>query len=123
MLRLLHAMAISACWFNNLTIVIKCLLTLGLLISAVAHDSHCQKSTGQRFLRQRSPQEWQISDDGERFRPIMVTPDTFLSFWLILLHFRDQQRQQIWPIFHDTVSKQEFRRLIVHLTIDHHPHP
>ena len=60
---------------------------------------------------------WFIKTGQENSHFVEILPGTWISTWLILLHYQLHQRSYLRPIFYDALDKEAFRRLRVYLRI------
>lgn len=66
-------------------------------------------------IRYSQKNGWEIKRENERFQAVEILPSTWISMWLVLIHFQYENRSYVWPIFLDAMRQVEFRRLRVYL--------
>lgn len=116
----LHVIAIVACWLNGLGYGYRLLLTLMVLASWKSLSMQSIRQAG-GYLHYTAPKHWSFSADGEKFNSVTIQKSTYLSPWLIILHYRSPNTEQLKSgtllITREALSEDEYRRLQVMLKL------
>ena len=112
----LHSIAFAACWFNNLPLLMQIALSTQVIASGVYQYKQPQSDF---YLRYSDKNQWSAAFNDQPFQPITILSTTVINQWLVILHFEIQQRSLTRLIFRDSLSRNDYRRLIVELKINH----
>lgn len=119
--QVLHVLVMAACWLNGLESIYRAGLMLGVLISWQRSRRLTAQKSGCSYLRYTGRKHWALSRNGDSFCPVSVDSATYLSPWLIILHYRPQNTGQLKKgtllIARQTLAQDEFRRLRVMLKL------
>lgn len=116
LLKTLHIMSFAACWLNNLPLTIQIALS-ALVIGSGFYQSRQPQSDF--YLRYSDKNQWSAAFNNQPFQPIAILTTTVITQWLVILHFEIQQRPLTRLIFRDSLSRNDYRRLMVELRINH----
>ncbi len=111
---LFNLLAFIAIVHNSLPIFIKFFLFVILWI----YQSIERKKTFLKQLHFSQERGWQIADN-HLYQNIQILNSTVILTWIIFLHiqYNVSKQKRYFMILPDSLEKQDFRRLIVHLKI------
>lgn len=112
----LYALALLACWLNSLALWIK-LFSSAAVIGVGLVNTRASKTAG-FDLRYSVNQGWSVSETGQEYQPISIKPTTFMSRWVVFLHFSfNDKAVRSRMILKDALLGDDYRRLIVRLKL------
>lgn len=111
----LHLLAVTAAFGNNLPLTIQ--LIISSLIGIDAWFTHKRERTEQRVISYSAAKSWQLSDNG-KVKNLQILPSTVLTTWVIFLHTTNNPPLLIAC---DALNQEDYRRLIVQLKITAKP--
>lgn len=112
----LHIISFAACWLNNLPLLMQIALS-ALVIASRIYQYKQPKSDF--YLRYSDKNQWSTTFNNQPFQPITILSTTVITQWLVILHFEIQQHSLTRLIFRDSLSSNDYRRLMVQLKINH----
>lgn len=112
----LHIISFAACWLNNLPLLVKIALSALAIASGIYQYKQPQSDF---YLRYSDKTQWSAAFNNQQFQPIAILTTTVITQWLVILHFEIQQRSLTRLIFRDSLSRNDYRRLMVELKINH----
>lgn len=112
-----HGLAMAACLFNTLPVVLRVLAFAAVVCSFMqSFEQHCN-SARVIELRYSDSRGWALGDGIKRL-PISLLASTISTSWIVVLHYRPpQQSKQTLLILRDAVTTEEYRQLRVALRI------
>lgn len=112
----LHIMAFAACWLNNLPWIMRIALSALVITSGFYQYKQPQADF---YLRYSDKNQWSAAFNHQHYQPIAIQTTTVITQWLVILHFEIEQRSMTRLIFRDSLSRNDYRRLVVELKINH----
>lgn len=112
----LHIITFVACWLNNLPLMMQIALSALVMSSGIYQYKQPQSDF---YLRYSNKNQWSAAFNNQQFQPIIILTTTVISQWLVILHFEIEQRSLTRLIFRDSLSRNDYRRLMVELKINH----
>ena len=117
----IHLLTIAGCWFNGLDYRYRLLLTLGILLSWRWGNRLATQENSCWYLRYTAFKRWTLARNDDDSLLVSIRDGTFLSSWLIILHYRSDTagriKSGIMLIARQSLSEDEFRRLRVLLKL------
>ena len=121
---LIHALALGASLANDLSLVFKSILIIGTCLQGWITLKHSKNN--QLTIKYTDTIGWQISKDHD-LAAIEILNSTVVTPFAIFLHYKKScllsikttQEKHSHLILNDTLSDEDFRRLIVKLKITH----
>lgn len=112
----LYVCSFAACWLNDLSEKYQWLL--GGLVVVFFMIRYRRKRSSPYFLRYTASVGWALSLDGTDYREIQILDGTVITHYAILLYFKTKKKlSQSILIMRDSVSVNDYRRLIVRLKL------
>ncbi len=113
----IHAIAIFAALTIALTTVYKIVLVVAILVSLIAYLVKENNFIG-LTLRHVEVSGWEIASFENQFSSIQLLPSTVLTQYLIVLHYKIQnKKKRAIIICNDTMTNDNYRKLLVALKI------
>ena len=111
-----HVLAITMLDIAALPALVEFACNIVVLVSGCVINRQLQRQDQQgKQIRYTASDGWQIKLGTSTFLAADIMPATWIGSSLIVLQFRVEKHQYIWPIFADAMSADEFRRLRVYL--------
>ncbi len=111
-----HLLALFACWFNGLDLLWQMLLSILLLTSFVMHLAHERRCTPVSICY-TDKNEWYVLEKDMKRTKVVISPNTVVTRWLIIVYVVAQKKHWVVPVFRDAVTADIFRRLQVALRV------
>lgn len=112
LLIVMHVLAMGSSLANALPLEIKFILLLGIVIHLLVMLK--QLNVRQYTLKQTEAFGWELSD-GKDFEPIHIQNSTVITTFALFLHFNKNTKRQSLLILNDSLTDEDYRRLIVRL--------
>ncbi len=115
----LHGLVVLACWFNDLQVIYRLILTLGVFLAwRLAKD---RWKVSDVHLRYTSDNGWWVSSGGNSYSSAVILDATVITGVAIVLHYKiGNQARRVLLITKDSLSSNQFRRLVVRLALSMH---
>ncbi|MGY6276701.1 protein YgfX [Methylomonas sp. MgM2] len=111
-----HGLAILACWWNDLSELIRISLTIAIVILWRLHGN--RRNAGPVHLSYTGGEGWRVSLDGEDYMQAVIMNTTVILNAVIFLHFKmENQANRTLLITKGSLANNEFRRLRVKLIL------
>ncbi len=113
----LHGVAVLVCWLADMPVAVKWGLSLVITVLGLVYAYQRRQVIIE--LRYTKATGWQICLDGQDFLDISILKSTVVSNLAIFLHYhrKDNPRYKAIMIAHDSLSANDYRRLMVKLKI------
>lgn len=108
----MHVLALGASIANALPITLKLVLLTGICIHLWFISKRLKDK--QVKIKQSEALGWELSD-GNDFKAIQILNSTVITTFAIFLHFTQNAHKQSLLILNDTLTEDDYRRLIVRL--------
>lgn len=113
----MHVIAILAALTIALTTIYKIVLAVTILVSLIAYLKKENNFKG-LTLRHAEVSGWEISLSENQFSSIQILPTAVLTQYLIVLHYKIQNKKKRTIIIcNDTMTNDNYRKLLVALKI------
>lgn len=114
-LAVIHIIAIVVAFFNALTLTYRLIIIFSIVISFIFY---LKRLKNVYWIRYSSLSGWELSYAENVYFPIEILPSTVLTTYLIVLHFKQLNKQkQTILIFKDSLIGDDYRKLKVELKI------
>jgi hypothetical protein len=114
---IIHAIAILAVLTIVLTTVYKIVLVVAILVSLTVYLKK-ENSFKRLILRHVEVSGWEIASFENQFSSIQLLPSSVLTQYLIVLHYKIQnKKKRAIIICNDTMTNGNYRKLLVALKI------
>ena len=118
----LRVLAILSCVLSTLAITYKATLIMLILVLKLIAVSNRQSSIYQ--LRFTEFSGWEMAFANNDYRHMTILGGSVITTFVVFLHCRmHDQALRTFVIAKDSLSKNDFRRLVVRLTLSGHEHP
>ena len=115
----LHCMAVLACWFNDLQINERLILMLAVLLAWCLAKKRWKVSDV--HLRYTSSNGWWVSSGENSYSSAVILDTSVITGVIIVLHYKmENQTRRALLIAKDSLSSNQFRRLVVRLALSMH---
>ena len=111
----LHALAVSACWLNELPIFFRVTFFILVAASWIFQRKACKAN--KLYLRYTLANGWAVSFDGTGYLDVKINPTTVVGMMVTILHFDLDNRSKTLVVVKDAMIEDEYRKLIVLLKI------
>lgn len=119
LLNVLHVLAILACAVSGMEVVFKTALIGSILVLKVMANGSRQSGIYQ--LRFTDFSGWEMAFEHNHYNRVTISESTVVTAFAIFLHCNMQnQTSKTLLIANDSLSKNDFRRLIVRLRLSGH---
>jgi hypothetical protein len=108
----IHTLALGSSIANALPITVKLLLLTAICIHFCFMIKRLESE--QYKIKHTEALGWEITGDNN-FKPVQILNSTVITVFAIFLHFTDNSRKQSVLIVNDSLSADDYRRLIVRL--------
>lgn len=115
-LLVVHLLAASSIMLSAIATVYKVSLMVSLAFSAGYYGSGRDPSRITGTLRYTEAFGWELLDNID-YRSISILQSTVITPWVIVLHYRRDDKTQYWAIFYDALDTASYRRLVALLRI------
>ena len=114
---ILHLLSITGIFLTSISLSAKLVLFVVVLTSFITQLSR-QMNFAPNFIRYSLSRGWEFSKDDGNFYPIEILPSTVITRWVVMLHYKAQNKANIsTPICRDALSNDDYRKLLVALKI------
>lgn len=115
-----HVMAVTMILKSALPTIISLAFIIAIIISGyLSYRQLLHQQKQNRHIRFISRRGWQLKLQKDNFQAVEILPGSWMCVWLIVLHYRLENRVYALPIFCDAMHPDEFRRLRVYLRTRH----
>ncbi|MGR9046901.1 MAG: protein YgfX [Gammaproteobacteria bacterium] len=111
-----HSLAVTALLISAIVPVYKVLLVLSITFSGYVYWRAYGPGKGAVTVRYTDALGWELLVN-RQYRPIRILKSTVLTPWVLVLHYRMDDKNRYWAIFNDALDKKSFCRLTAQLKI------
>jgi toxin CptA len=112
LLVVMHLLALGSSIANTLPITVKLILLIGICIHLWFNLKRVKKQHYK--IKHTEGSGWELAD-GNDFETIEIIDSTVITTFAIFLHFNKNAKKQSLLIPNDTLTEDDYRRLIVRL--------
>ena len=112
-----HVLALVACFFTGVALIVKSLIFMMVLVS-LSRQFYIFKPQQWAQLKYSSVQGWSYGQGEQELTSITILPSTVITTRLVIIHaLNENQQWQAIVIGYDSLADDSFRQLRVNLKV------